>query len=282
MSRVAELPRQQAKIHYSDVTSRRVFTFMGYTTRDLVAYALPPVDFTYAPYVDSVGGVDRFFDNATIDEKGGGNWEVVVSYVKNPDQETLSYSIGVQSTKMYTSLSTVRTYDCVNGGIDTDATPNFFKSIGINGQNIDGVEVEIGKTTFTINRKLKMSTLSADYLDIVQAMTPSINDDTFDYTFKGQVLSWDSGELKFGGVHFQLTSDDALDITYSFAVSKNLVAGANFTIGSSDAIEKLGWDYMWVFSRPATDAVANILVKQPLGAYIEKVFDYTDFSVLGL
>lgn len=44
--------------------------------------------------------------------------------------------------------------------------------------------------------------------------------------------------------------------------------------------QKRGWDYLWV--RFGEKAVQGVLLKVPIAAYVERVYEDGDFSQLGL
>ena len=52
------------------------------------------------------------------------------------------------------------------------------------------------------------------------------------------------------------------------------------TIGDITVAEKSGWSYIWIRYADATDQ--NVLVKQPIAVYVEKVYHDGDFSGLGI
>ncbi|MFN4261629.1 MAG: hypothetical protein ACK4RK_20290 [Gemmataceae bacterium] len=75
---------------------------------------------------------------------------------------------------------------------------------------------------------------------------------------------------------FTLGTED-WEIIFRFAASPN---ATDLTVGDIQGIEKKGWEYLWVRYADAEDE--NTLVKQPIAAYVERVYDYGDFSLLGI
>jgi hypothetical protein len=51
-------------------------------------------------------------------------------------------------------------------------------------------------------------------------------------------------------------------------------------MGDITGIDKKGWEYLWVRYQDAEDA--DVLVKQPAAVYVEQVYPYGDFSLLGI
>jgi len=79
------------------------------------------------------------------------------------------------------------------------------------------------------------------------------------------------------------------EVTYQFAAQPNFL---NMTVGTITGINKLGWEYMHVryqavdatigddddpFSVPAQ----TFRIQYPVGVYIEQVYEYADFELLG-
>ena len=64
-----------------------------------------------------------------------------------------------------------------------------------------------------------------------------------------------------------------------FAASPNV---QNLTIGGINGIDKKGWEYLWVRYADDEDVNAKVLVKKPIGVYVEQVYENGDFSGLGI
>ncbi len=91
-----------------------------------------------------------------------------------------------------------------------------------------------------------------------------------------------AGECLFLGASGSRRGTDANDdweITPRFAGSP---IRTGISVGSIGGIAKKGWEYLWVRYADAEDAASNTLVKQPIAAYVEKVYEDADFSALGI
>ena len=99
------------------------------------------------------------------------------------------------------------------------------------------------------------------------------------------MCSSDLGECLFLGAsgsrrqQGQNPNDGDWEITFKFAASPNAV---NLQIGTITVASKKGWEYLWVRYEDAEDDAASMLVKKPVAAYVEKVYEDADFAVLGL
>jgi hypothetical protein len=69
------------------------------------------------------------------------------------------------------------------------------------------------------------------------------------------------------------------EITFRFAASPNMTG---LQIGDITGINKKGWEYLWVRYADDEDANAKVLIKKPIAAYVEKVYEDGDFSGLGI
>ena len=69
------------------------------------------------------------------------------------------------------------------------------------------------------------------------------------------------------------------EITFRFAVSPNQ---SSLQVGKLKVPNKRGWDYLWVRYADTEDTASHTLVKSPLGAYVERVYEEGDFSALGI
>ena len=92
---------------------------------------------------------------------------------------------------------------------------------------------------------------------------------------------WAPGEVLFLGavVRKQDNQEDPWSITYRFAVERNRF---NFAVGSIVVAEKLGWDYMWVRYSAVDDGITNAILRVPVAAYVEQVYDAANFALLGI
>ena len=51
-------------------------------------------------------------------------------------------------------------------------------------------------------------------------------------------------------------------------------------VGDITGIDKKGWEYLWVRYADAEDQ--NVLVKRPIAAYVEQVYESGNFALLGI
>ena len=85
--------------------------------------------------------------------------------------------------------------------------------------------------------------------------------------------------MLFLGASGTKRGQDDWELTFRFAASPNV---ANLQLGNITGIQKEGWQYLWVRYADDEDTTAKTLIKRPVSAYVEQVYPYGDFSLLGL
>jgi hypothetical protein len=115
------------------------------------------------------------------------------------------------------------------------------------------------------------SEVTQAYKLILFDLTGKVND----AAFKGFAI----GEVLFLGASGSKTGTDNWEITYNFAASKN---ATDIDIGQITVTDKKGWEYLWIRYADAEDATAKRVVKRPIAAYVEKVYEEGDFSDLDI
>ena len=80
------------------------------------------------------------------------------------------------------------------------------------------------------------------------------------------------------GATGQRRSADDWSLTFTFSRSQNVTS---LTVGDITGINKKGWEYMWVKYVDDTD-INDYLIRKPIGVYVERVYEESDFSDLGI
>jgi hypothetical protein len=96
----------------------------------------------------------------------------------------------------------------------------------------------------------------------------------------GAFRGFAAGEVLFLGASGSKTGVDNWEIAFKFAASPNVTSlsiGGGITVSA-----KKGWEYLWVRFADAEDSTAKALVKRPVAAYVERVYESADFSTMGL
>ena len=335
-----ERPRQASESHYLRPGGTREYIISGTTSKlsaQLCAVQnIPQTDTGLS--VDSTTGTEvaLFLEHIAIKEEGGGVWSAVARYESSSDVTDLQFTFGTVTTKIFQALRHIRSYDCKNGGIDTDDIPLHNGVIGVNGDEVEGVDVEASDIQFVITKKRFRSTLPADYfqilVEIMDMRTPVNNNasvvrgsiteannaappaleapimddgnllnaggvgpggdaggpapaaDTRSYPFvffwKGLRLEFPEGSLRLRGIPVKWTGMNEVEISYMFHYSRPITLLDNFTIGSSDPIQKEGHEYGWISYKLETSNGATIRIPESFN--VEQVYPKRDFTVLDL
>lgn len=154
-------------------------------------------------------------------------------------------------------------------GVYPASAPSFFGAIGVDDQNVSGVDIVVPTYNFTETHTLSDAQVNTAYKVTLADLTGSINS----AAFKG----FAAGEVLFMGASGSKRGSDDWEIVYKFSVSRHR---SNFTVGDITVANKRGWDYMWI--RYSDEVSDNNLIKKPSGVYVEQVYPYCDFTLLGI
>ncbi len=246
-------------------------------------------------------------------ERGNDNtWKVQAHYNFHPigtveDDGTAVYFREPQVTFDYNSKTEIMLYSRETldyathkypEGIDAPV-PN--KDYFQNGINVDpmndgkpkGVEIYKPETTFQETLHFKESDLTNKYKRTLDEMVGTVNDAPWRGYERGEVLF-----LGVTGSNYQHGNPKTYALTFRFAVRRN---EKNVDVGEFEVVEKNGWDYLWIFETEAPvyglstkggedgedpDAESEWgvtgLIQRPEAIFLERVYEYTDFSKLNL
>lgn len=109
------------------------------------------------------------------------------------------------------------------------------------------------------------------YVDQLEAMSPSMNDDTF----RGKPAH----EVLFLGARGGIDKGGLFRLTFSFKREKSI---ENLTVGAITGIEKAGQDYIWFEYEEQEDGDSHRIKQVPIAAHVERVVPEADFSNLGI
>ena len=140
---------------------------------------------------------------------------------------------------------------------------------------VEGVDIAVPVFNFTETHYKPDEEITGAYKGILFNLTGKVNSDTFKGFQPGEVLFLGAT----GSKRTQLGEDADWEITYRFAGSPNV---SGLTIGPITGITKKGWEYLWVRYADQEDTAAKAIVKRPIAAYIERVYDDGSFAGLGL
>ncbi|MCI0364949.1 MAG: hypothetical protein L0219_13810 [Phycisphaerales bacterium] len=149
--------------------------------------------------------------------------------------------------------------------------PNFQGAIGVTDNGVDGVDITVPVYHFSETHFIAASAVTAGYKATLFFLTGKVNNGNF----KG----FASGECLFLGASGAKRGNEDWEISFRFAGSPNVTGLA---VGPITGIAKKGWEYLWVRYSEVEDTSAKVLVKRPVAAYVERVYDLGNFAGLGI
>ena len=205
------------------------------------------------------------FQNYHIAHQGGGVWEVSVRYGKLEPKETgqssYSFDTGGGNQKITQSLETVASYG--------DDPPDFQGAVGVSTDSVEGTDITVPVFNFTETHYVPVALLTGAYKVVLFYLTGRVNHAPFKGFARGEVL--------FLGASGSQRGTEDWEIAFKFAASPN---ATDLKVGDITGIEKKGWEYLWVRYADAEDE--ETLIKQPVAAYVERVYEYGNFALLGI
>jgi hypothetical protein len=144
--------------------------------------------------------------------------------------------------------------------------PDFKQLIGVNEGQVEGTDIIIPALRITAHFKHPVAVMTLPKIKQLARLTGKVNSDEF--------LTFAPGEVLFMGSVGTEGSDVDTEAAYHFAMSEN---AEGLSIGAIADIVKKGWESIWVRWQDTIDA--DTLVKQPVGAYVERVYDTAAFKL---
>lgn len=204
-----------------------------------VGYAMYRADVSY-----------EIFDRDEGEEDDPGGW---------------TFNVATQNTHITHSLETVGKY-----AYDYIA-PDWGGAINVNDEEIAGCDILTSVFTFTDTKEYPKSALTHSYVTKLMNAVGTVNSDTF--------KTFAAGEVLLTGVQGQPIDAKNFRINYTFAVTPNRT---NLKVGTAPlqitVAEKLGWDYLWIYSKRAFDNERKRVFMRPTYAYVERVYRRSEFA----
>jgi hypothetical protein len=196
-------------------------------------------------------------------------------------------------TRKY-SKETIKRWDST--GVAT--TPNFKNAVNYDGEKVGGVDVVVPAYKWSETHYLSLAFVTQAWRLRMADMTGTVNNAAF--------RGFAAGEVLFQGVSGKLRGREDWQMKFSFSASPNI---ESFTIGDitatgdggaasssgtaisssssgADALNRIeggakdGWDYLWVYFEDVQSG--NSLIQVPKLASVERIYDRTDFSEIGI
>ena len=212
-------------------------------------------------------------DDAEVEELAQGLWLGTVRYAA-PGSTADPAPVGGSSFSFDTTGGTqhiTQSLATVASHAASGSAPDFRGAIGVTPEGVQGVDITAPAYAFAETHVLDAAAVTNAYKGTVFALTGKVNSSAF----RGLA----AGECLFLGAAGSQRDDDAWELTFRFAGSPNR---SNFSVGPISGVSKKGWEYLWVRYEDTIDAASQTLVKQPVAAYVERVYEEASFSGLGI
>ena len=216
----------------------------------------------------------RYADSSSPSSTSGGT--------PDPGSNEYTYSFDTMGGTQHItqSLDTVSSY----ADSSIPSAPDFHGAIGVSNTNgnaeVQGVDVTVPIYNFSETHYLTVEQVTPEYKGTLFQLTGKVNNATFRGLAAGECLFLGASGTLHGTEFTDGTSGGGdWEITYRFAASPNKTG---ITIGSISGIAKKGWEYLWVRYADVEDMNAMAMVKRPVAAYVEQVYESADFSSLDI
>ena len=267
-----EKSRSRTSLRATDTSSTSERTFAVWGSDDPEA-----IDNYILPLIPEYDGNGLVLNTVNYDNLGGGNWDVTASYT-HPDASDEERELDVGDYEFSFDTGGGTTTRTVSLGTTSypksgETAPEWKGAIGVikeaNETRIDGVQIGISALKFSIRKRQPRTTITLEYVRTLKELTYTVND--------AEWLGFAAGEVLFVGATGRQGTESDPEITYNFIVSDN---ATSLTVGDITVTTKPGHDYLWVFFEDIEDTSADMTVKQPKAAYVEQVYERTDFDEL--
>lgn len=203
-------------------------------------------------------------------------WEATVRYAQTQSsgfpqtgESVFSFDTGGGMQHITQSKQTVSSY-----AASGTTAPDFKGAIGVTADGVEGVDITVPVYQFSETHYLPASQVTQAYKGTLFNLTGKVNSGAWKGFNAGEVLFLGaSGSRRGSG------ADSDWEITYRFAASPN---ASGISVGPISGISKKGWEYLWVRYADAEDEGSQTIVKRPVAAYVERVYDQANFSALGI
>ncbi len=209
---------------------------------------------------------DLFLESYHLIHLGSGVWEGIARFGPPQSETTFSFETGGGSQHIVQSIANVARY-----ALAGSTAPDFHGAIGVTSDSVEGVDIQVPVYTFAETHLVPISLVTQSYKLTLFQLTGKVNNSGF----KG----FAAGEVLFLGASGSKRGFDDWEITFRFAASPN---STGLTVGDISGIDKEGWQYLWIRYEDEEDLPSKTLIKRPTSVYIEQVYHYGNFSLLGI
>ena len=229
----------------------------------------------------SYGGLDLDSVNVEFYAEDGTNvtWLGTATYKRRPraifepvtNNNFYSFDTGGASEQITHSLGTSDTD--VAAGV---AAADHKNAINVQEGIVGGIDIGIASFNWQETHYISDADMTDAYMAAIAAASWHVNSDGF-LLRKGGSTTLAAGSVLFQGASGSQRDEGDWEITFSFAFSQNRTG---LSVGDISGIDKLGWEYLWIETRPVVDGGRT--VQRAAQANVEQVYYTAAFSTLAI
>ncbi len=212
----------------------------------------------------------------SVEPVGDELWEAVVRYgraqgggLPQTGESVFSFDTGGGTQHITQSKDTISTHAAPG-----TTAPDFQGAIGVTADGVEGVDITVPVYQFAETHYFPDEVVTPAYKGTLFSLTGKVNSGSFRGFQPGEVLFLGATGSKRG------TDPEAdWEISFRFAASPN---ATGLSVGPITGISKKGWEYLWVRYADQEDTATRAIVKRPIAAYVERVYDDGNFAGLGI
>lgn len=206
-----------------------------------------------------------------IDPAGYNRWKIKAVYSQRSseqkppaDESAASFDTSGGTQHIKVSRQTLNSYSASGAG----TAPTTKNAINVDGQQVGGTDIVVPVYSFEETKIFPFASVNLAYKMNLFAATGTTNNAGFKGFAAGEVLC-----MGFSG---RSRGTSEYSISGRFAASPNLTG---LTIGDITGINKGGWNFLWVMFEDSSDQ--DLLLKKPIHAYVERVYNPSNFGLMG-
>lgn len=178
-------------------------------------------------------------------------------------QGILRFSTRGNSTRILSSKETVeRVY---NTNVYS-ACPDFKGLINVQDGQAQGVDITVPCLHVDCTVQVATSRVTSNWLATFYNLTGKVNNTS--------LWGFPAHTLLFRGLDGSTNGSGVCSLTFSFDFMPNVTT----TIAPFTAVDKNGWEYIWVYTELHTDNDTHTTQPIPCGLYVERVYDEAAFT----
>lgn len=237
---------------------------------------------------DTYEGLGLVSSSCEANEENEAVFDLVLQYgsptgtIRPDNDEVIAFDTGGETNHILQSRSTKTKATRNDYASIPLPAPDYKGAINVTSQGIDGADVVAGALRISVTKEFDVADVDDAYFALLAQMTGTVNQ----YPFRG----FASGEVLFLGASGQRRGNgtEPWEITFNFAMKRNrtgVVIPADGDLGDDLTIvvgDVEGWELVWLRFDEVEDTAGKAIVRRPVHAYVEVVYEKTAFGALGI